>query len=80
MDQSDAQSHILEEWFRLPESRRQHPTDAVAFAYRILREDPEVVEHELRWPHGDRHSLIVEWLMPHLTSRGTLCSVMVGTC
>ena len=38
----DTQARVLEEWFRLPESRRRYATDAVAFAYRLLRDQPEL--------------------------------------
>ena len=38
MAQFDARARVLEEWFRLPQSRRCHATDAVAFAFRLLRD------------------------------------------
>lgn len=60
----DAQSRVLEEWFRLPESRRRHATDAVAFAFRLLQEQPELL-------HGltdASHELILRWLIPHLAN------------
>lgn len=58
----DAQTYILEEWFRLPESRRCHATDAVAFAFRLLRDEPELSK-SLSKPD---HESIVRWLLPHL--------------
>jgi hypothetical protein len=65
MTQLDDQARILEEWFRLPESRRRDATDAVAFAFRLLQEQPEAF-HSL----GDAaHELIVKWLLPHLHTR-----------
>ena len=63
----DTQARVLEEWFRLPESRRRYATDAVAFAYRLLREQPE-------WFAGPResaHEAIVNWLLPHLAEAKT---------
>ena len=42
MAQLDERARVVEEWLRLPESRRRHATDAVAFAYRLLREQPEI--------------------------------------
>lgn len=42
MAQPDEQMRVLEEWLQLPESRRRHATDVVAFAYRLLRERPEL--------------------------------------
>jgi hypothetical protein len=62
MTQLDVRAYILEEWFRLPESRRRHPTDAVAFAFRILRERPELI-HSAR---DVSHESIVRWLLPHI--------------
>jgi hypothetical protein len=60
--QLDAQRRVLEEWFRLPESRRRHATDAVAFAFRLLQEQPELVS-DLQ---GANYQSIVDWLMPHV--------------
>ncbi len=60
MTELDEQARVLEEWFRLPISRRQHPTDAVAFAYRLLQERPEL------FAAATRHEHIVAWLLPHL--------------
>ena len=62
MVQLDEQARVLEEWFRLPESRRRHATDAVAFAFRLLREQPD-------WFSGTKettHERIVAWLLPYL--------------
>jgi hypothetical protein len=62
MTQLDAHARVLEEWFRLPESRRRHATDAVAFAFRLLRE-----QSELSASLTERgHEPIVSWLLPHL--------------
>jgi hypothetical protein len=58
----DARMRVLEEWFRLPESRRRHATDAVAFAFRVLRDQPDLFEE--RKDAG--HELIVAWLAPYL--------------
>jgi hypothetical protein len=66
MPQLEAQARVLEEWFRLPESRRMHATDAVAFAFRLLQDRPEMVA---RLPvHNDaaNHDIIVSWLLPYL--------------
>lgn len=62
MLQIDAQARILEAWFRLPESRRRDATDAVAFAFRVLREQPELLSG-MKEPGHER---IVSWLLPHL--------------
>jgi hypothetical protein len=62
MAQLDEQSRVLEEWFRLPISRRQHPTDAVAFVYRMLQDRPELFAPATQYEH------IVAWLMPHVAA------------
>lgn len=62
MAHDDAQTRVLEAWFRLPASRRQHATDAVAFAFRVLRDEPEL----LNGLKGASHELILHWLTPHL--------------
>lgn len=62
MAQSEVQARILEEWFRLPESRRRHATDAVAFAFRLRQERPEL----FNGPRETGHELIVNWLLPYL--------------
>ena len=62
MTKADTQARVLEEWFRLPESRRCYATDAVAFAYRLLREQPEL----FGGPPDIGHESIVNWLLPHL--------------
>jgi hypothetical protein len=63
MTQLDARAQILEEWFRLPESRRSHATDAVAFAFRLLRDQPQLCSG---LQDEDCHELIMNWLLPHL--------------
>jgi hypothetical protein len=63
----DTQTRVLEEWFRLPESRRRDATDAVAFAYRLLRDQPEL----LAGPKEVGHESIVNWLLPHLAEAKT---------
>lgn len=63
MPYPEAQARVLEEWFRLPESRRLHATDAVAFAFRLLQDRPEM------FPRGRAevdHDVIVNWLLPYL--------------
>jgi len=62
MSQLDVRESVLEEWFRLPESRRRHATDAVAFAFRILRERPDLVSAAKDLSHES----IVTWLLPHI--------------
>jgi len=62
MAQLDVRACVLEEWFRLPESRRRYATDAVAFAFRILRERPDLVSTA----NGISHESIVTWLLPHI--------------
>jgi hypothetical protein len=64
MAQLDVRAHVLEEWFRLPESRRRHATDAVAFAFRFLRERPGL--SETNGPHQLDAEAIVTWLLPHI--------------
>jgi hypothetical protein len=81
MAQPDEQMRVLEEWLQLPESRRRHATDVVAFAYRLLRERPELLDftRPADEPAGNAlnndltHSdpqasleKIVNWLLPHL--------------
>jgi hypothetical protein len=70
--QLNAQAHIVEEWLRLPESRRRHATDAVAFAYRLLREEPELLDGGAELESC--HEVVVQWLLPYLSSpaRGRL--------
>ena len=58
----DPRMRVLEEWFRLPESRRRHATDAVAFAFRVLRDQPDLLTDRL----DVGHELIVAWLTPYL--------------
>ena len=65
MIQLDAHAHVLKEWLRLPESRRRHATDAVAFAYRLLRDEPELCQ-EGKEPS---HETVVNWLLPYLNKR-----------
>jgi hypothetical protein len=62
MTQLDVRACVREEWFRLPESRRRHPTDAVAFAFRMLRERPDLVSAA----RDLSHESIVRWLLPHI--------------
>jgi hypothetical protein len=59
----DERTHVVEAWLRLPESRRRHATDAVAFAYRLLREQPEIFCSQ-----AASHENIVTWLQPFLTN------------
>jgi hypothetical protein len=63
----DTQARVLEEWFRLPESRRRYATDAVAFAYRLLRDQPDL----FNGPKDVGHESIVNWLLPHLAEAKT---------
>jgi hypothetical protein len=67
LTKAETQARILEEWFRLPESRRRYATDAVAFAYRLLRDQPELVGS----PKEIGHESIVDWLLPHLAEAKT---------
>jgi hypothetical protein len=67
MARFDTQARVLEEWFRLPESRRRYATDAVAFAFRLMRDRPDL-SRTLSHPG---HELILAWLMPHLHKTGT---------
>ncbi len=62
MAQLDEQMRVLEQWMQLPESRRRDATDVVAFAYRLLRERPEIAGDSDQ-PSFDT---IVSWLMPHI--------------
>jgi hypothetical protein len=63
----DIQARVLEEWFRLPESRRRYATDAVAFAYRLLRDQPDL----FAGPKDLGHESIVTWLLPHIAEAKT---------
>jgi len=67
MTKLDTQARVLEEWFRLPESRRRYATDAVAFAYRLLRDQPELFIGLKEISHES----IVSWLLPHLAEAKT---------
>jgi hypothetical protein len=67
MTKADTQARVLEEWFRLPESRRRYATDAVAFAYRLLRDQPEL----FGGLKDIGHESIVTWLLPHLAEAKT---------
>jgi hypothetical protein len=64
MSQADDKARVLEEWLRLPESRRRHATDAVAFAYRLVRERADLFSHG----DGASHDVIVGWLLPYLAN------------
>ncbi len=64
MTQFNERNRVVEEWLRLPESRRRHATDAVAFAYRLVRERPDIF-----CDHEASHENIVEWLQPYLNSK-----------
>jgi hypothetical protein len=64
MSQLDERARVLEEWFRLPESRRRHPTDVIAFAYRLLQDRPDL------FGAATSHENVVAWLLPHLAVDG----------
>jgi hypothetical protein len=74
MPQPEARARVLEEWFRLPESRRLHATDAVAFAFRLLQDRPEMfaraqaydVAHDQAHDDAVNHDDILNWLLPYL--------------
>jgi hypothetical protein len=63
MAQHDAQQRVIEEWLRLPETRRRHATDAVAFAFRLLQDQPELLNDLTE----EGYQLILDWLSPHLS-------------
>jgi hypothetical protein len=65
MVQLDERARVLEEWFRLPESRRAHATDAVAFAFRLLQTRPELFSSQ----NATGHEQIVTWLLPYVGLR-----------
>lgn len=67
MTKFEAQARVLEEWFRLPESRRRCATDAVAFAYRLLRDQPELLVET----QDSGYESIVSWLTPHLAEEAS---------
>jgi len=67
MRQSDPQARVIEEWFRLPESRRVHATDAVVFAFRLLQDRPEMFPRIYAQGGTINHDQIVSWLLPHLS-------------
>src|SRR5688500_2132510 len=74
MPQLEARARVLEEWFRLPESRRLHATDAVAFAFRLLQDRPEMfaraqangLAHDQAHDDAVNHDDILNWLLPYL--------------
>lgn len=74
MPQPEAQARVLEEWFRLPESRRLHATDAVAFAFRLLQDRPEMFARHRERAEVD-HDVIVNWLLPYLNRQSELAGV-----
>lgn len=65
MVQLDERARVLEEWFQLPESRRAHATDAVAFAFRLLQTRPELFGGS----NTADHEQIVTWLLPYVGLR-----------
>ena len=71
MPQPDAQASVIEEWFRLPESRRLHATDAVAFAFRLMQDRPEMFARIHAHGSAVNHDLIVSWLLPYLSRQAS---------
>jgi len=67
MAQLDERTCILEEWLRLPESRRCHATDVVAFAYRLLQERPELFQER----NQTGLDTVVNWLLPYVSNVST---------
>jgi hypothetical protein len=63
MAHKNERERVLEAWLQLPESRRRHATDAVAFAYRLLREQPELFSDG---NPSTSHENIVKWLSPYV--------------
>ena len=63
----DPQARVIEEWFRLPESRRVHATDAVVFAFRLLQDRPEMFPRIYAQGGPINYDQIVSWLLPHLS-------------
>jgi hypothetical protein len=63
MAHKNERERVVEEWLRLPESRRRHATDAVAFAYRLLREQPQLFDNGTPIVS---HEHIVKWLSPYV--------------
>ena len=68
MQQLEAQARVIEEWFRLPESRRVHATDAVAFAFRLLQDRPDMFARNAERTAVD-YDVIVNWLLPYLNRK-----------
>lgn len=62
MSELEERARVLEEWLRLPASRRQHPTDVIAFAFRLLQDRPDLLTA------ATRHEHIVAWLLPHVAT------------
>lgn len=79
MPQLEARARVLEEWFRLPESRRLHATDAVAFAFRLLQDRPEMFAraqihgsaHDSSHDDAVNHDDILNWLLPYLNRQAS---------
>jgi hypothetical protein len=72
MPQPEAQARVLEEWFRLPESRRLHATDAVAFAFRLLQDRPDMFARNRGRADAEvDHDVIVNWLLPYLNRQAS---------
>jgi len=68
MAHKNERERVVEAWLRLPESRRRHATDAVAFAYRLLREQPELFGNG---SPASSHESIVKWLSPYVNKLET---------
>lgn len=58
-------ARVAAEWVKLPTSRRLHPTDVVAFTFRLLRDRPDMFRGEDADPET-----IVAWLLPHCGDTG----------
>lgn len=74
MPQPEAQARVIEEWFRLPESRRLHATDAVVFAFRLLQDRPEMFARNAQSDKVN-YDVIVSWLLPYLNRQPSLNDV-----
>ena len=59
MKKEEALQAILSEWFKQPESERNTEDKAVKFAFRILKERPDLTSFRAS---GDKYQIIIGFL------------------
>jgi hypothetical protein len=63
MKKEQALQEILSEWFKLPESERDTEKKAVSFAFRMLKERPDLTSFRAS---GDKYQIIKGFLCRYL--------------